>query len=50
MTRCCEVFADVDAFFFTALRLIMNACSDFETLKKTFGKTHFNNIYTMKMN
>ena len=31
-TRCCEVFADVNAIYFTTLRWIMNVCSGFETL------------------
>ena len=46
-TSCCEVFADVNAIYFTSLRWIMNACSDFE---KNNVKTHLNNIFTMKMN
>ena len=31
--RCCEVFAAVNAIYFTTLRWIMNVCSGFETLK-----------------
>ena len=48
-TSCCEVFADVNAIYFTALWWIMNACSGFETKNLTFGKMHFN-IFTLKMN
>ena len=50
MTICCEVFADVNAIYFTPLRWIMNAYSGLETLKKKNRKMHFNNILTMKMN
>ena len=32
-TRCCEVFADVSAIYFTALQWIMNVWSGFGTLK-----------------
>ena len=35
-THCYEVFADVNAIYFTALRLIMNVCSGFEPLKTQF--------------
>ena len=50
---CCEVFADVNAIYITSLWWIMIVW----TLKRfsnsknpTFGKTHFNNIFTMKVN
>ena len=32
-TRCCEVFADVNAIYFTSLPWTMNASSGIETLK-----------------
>ena len=38
-THCCEVFAYVNAIYFTPLQWIMNACSGFEPLKtKLLGK------------
>ena len=37
--HCCEVFADVNTIYFTALRWIMNDWDYFETLKtKRLGK------------
>ena len=37
--HCCEVFADVNAIYFTALRWIMN--DRFETLKSNFWENAF---------
>ena len=46
---CCEVFADVNAIYFTALWRIMNVWRSFETLKPNFRENAFYIIFTIKM-
>ena len=38
LQHCCEVFADVNTIYFTALRLIMNVRSGFETLRGQYRR------------